>query len=402
MSEWEKVPAGTVATQRKDVVKLKPGVEYRTMGVRWYGKGAYDRGIGTTETIKAKRLFRAHAGDFVFNRIDTQNGAFDVVPEALAGALATNEFPLYSTNRDRLSERFLLLYFQQQSVLAQIDAMRAGSEGRSRWKEADFEAWRIPLPSPAEQRRIVDVMAAVDAQIDALSREAKTSSQAAIAIAEDSLAEYERVPLDPHLERIEGGRSPMTTGEQPSDGERGVLKVSAVTPFQFVAEESKALSTETVMPRAAEVLPGDVLITRANTPERVGAVCRVPGSVREGLYLSDKTLRMVPKETLDPDYLVVAMALRSSRHHLRSSATGTSASMFNVSQAKIRSTLVPLPNAEFQKAVARVTMASLESASGLQEELVHLRSFRSALLTSLLNQEIEIPESYDALLEGVT
>ncbi len=95
MSEWKIVPAGTVATQRKDIVTLEPGVEYRTMGVRWYGKGAYDRGTGSTETIKAKRLFRAHEGDFVFNRIDTQNGAFDVVPVGLHGALATNEFPLY-------------------------------------------------------------------------------------------------------------------------------------------------------------------------------------------------------------------------------------------------------------------------------------------------------------------
>lgn len=121
-------------SQRKDIVLLEPGVEYRTMGVRWYGRGAYDRGVGTTENIKAKRLFRAHAGDFVFNRIDTQNGAFDVVPETLGGALATNEFPLYFADRERLDERFLLLYFQQETVLRQIDALRAGSEGRSRWK----------------------------------------------------------------------------------------------------------------------------------------------------------------------------------------------------------------------------------------------------------------------------
>jgi type I restriction enzyme S subunit len=211
-----------------------------------------------------------------------------------------------------------------------------------------------------------------------------------------------RVPVDPQVDRFEGGGSPMTTGERPGGGERGVLKVSAVTPFQFVAEESKALSTEIVMPKAAEVLPGDVLITRANTPERVGAACRVPRSVREGLYLSDKTLRMVPKENLDPDYLVIAMTLRSSRRHLTSSATGTSASMFNVSQAKIRSTPIPLPDIDFQKAVARMTMASLENTISLQDELAHLRTFRSTLLTSLLNQRIEVPESYDALLEGVS
>jgi type I restriction enzyme S subunit len=110
---------------------------------------------------------------------------------------------------------------------------------------------------------------------------------------------------------------------------------------------------------------------------------------------------MVPKATLNPDYLVIAMALRSSRRHLTASATGTSASMFNISQAKIRSTPVPLPDVDIQKTVARVTEALLENTSGLREELAVLQVFRSTLLTLLLSQEIEIPESYDALLSEV-
>jgi hypothetical protein len=56
------------------------------MGVRWYGKGAYDRGVVTTETVKAKTLYRVREGDFTFNRIDTQKGAFDVVSPELDGA----------------------------------------------------------------------------------------------------------------------------------------------------------------------------------------------------------------------------------------------------------------------------------------------------------------------------
>ncbi|MEH0471796.1 hypothetical protein QA943_23675 [Streptomyces sp. B21-097] len=173
MSEWQRVPAGKVAYQRREIVRLVPGTEYRTMGVRWYSKGAYDRGVVTTDTVKAKSLYRVREGDFTFNRIDTQKGAFDVVSAELDGALATNEFPLYEVNEAELDARFLLLNFQRPGVLREIGAMRAGSEGRARWKEADFEAWMVPMPPLPVQRRIIEVIDAIDDQIDALDAEMK-------------------------------------------------------------------------------------------------------------------------------------------------------------------------------------------------------------------------------------
>lgn len=165
--EWRFVPAGAIAKQRRETVRLQPGIEYRAMGVRWHGKGAYNRGLITTETVKAKSLYRARAGDFVFNRIDTQKGAFDVIPHSLDGALATNEFPLYEVDQKQIDARFLLLYFQQAEVLRQIGFARAGSEGRARWKEADFEAWVVPLPPPTAQARIIELVGAIDAHIGA-------------------------------------------------------------------------------------------------------------------------------------------------------------------------------------------------------------------------------------------
>ncbi|GHG50878.1 hypothetical protein GCM10011331_13920 [Flavimobilis marinus] len=171
MTKWRVVPVASVAKQRREAVRLEPGVEYTTMGVRWHGKGAYNRGIGTTDTVKAKTLYRARSGDFVFNRIDTQKGAFDVVPDSLDGALASNEFPLYETDRDLLLPQFLLIYFKQSAVLRAIEASRGGSEGRARWKERDFESWSVPLPDLGIQRRIVDLITSVDRCVSALDKE---------------------------------------------------------------------------------------------------------------------------------------------------------------------------------------------------------------------------------------
>ncbi|MFH9611399.1 restriction endonuclease subunit S [Streptomyces sp. NPDC017448] len=398
MSEWKTVPAGTVATQRKDVVTLAPGVEYRTMGVRWYGRGAYDRGAGSTETIKAKRLFRAHEGDFVFNRIDTQNGAFDVVPAELHGALATNEFPLYVLDSDRLLPQFLLLYFQQRSVLGQIDALRVGSEGRSRWKEADFEAWRIPLPPLSEQRRIVDVMAAVDKQIQALGEEADRAWASWKAVVAD-LDDYEgQLILSDGLRAIEAGKSPKGQERIPAPDERAVLKISAVGRARFIPSEVKTIDASTVLPEATKLRSGDVLMVRCNAIlDRVGTVCRV-NEVPENLYLCDKTLRLVPdEEVLLPNYLVHAMAAPSVRDQIARLTAGSD--MRNIGQKAIRGLVIPDPGTDAQAVLASGLDELISEALAIEAELAHLRAFRAALLASLLNREIEIPESYDALLE---
>lgn len=401
MSEWEVVAAGAVATQRKDVVTLAPGVEYRTMGVRWYGKGAYDRGIGTTETIKAKRLFRAHEGDFVFNRIDTQNGAFDVVPAELDGAVATNEFPFFVTDPDRLLARFLLLYFQQPSVLAQIDAMRAGSEGRSRWKEADFEAWRIPVPSVAEQRRIVEVLSAVDAQIEALTVQAEQAERVWAA----SVASLDRIEsqslLDDVLDTIEAGRSPKGVERVPGANERAVLKISAVGRARFNPTEVKTVSSDVELRESSRVHKGDVLLVRCNAVlERVGVVCQVYEEPAN-LFLCDKTLRLVPRlSSALPEYLANAMAAPSVRRQIEERTAGSD--MRNIGQKALREIRVPLPELDEQLKQGAALTALVRNGDGLRDELTHLRAFRSALLTALLNQEIEIPESYDQLLGAVS
>ncbi|WP_166786063.1 restriction endonuclease subunit S [Cryobacterium lyxosi] len=121
-------------------------------------------------------MYRMRQGDFVFNRIDTDKGAFGVVDSKMSGAVASNEFPAYVCDQSQLLSEYLWLHFQQETVLGALRA--AGSEGRARWKEADFERHTILLPSLAEQRRIVDLIGALDETIEAASIAQEESDRA--------------------------------------------------------------------------------------------------------------------------------------------------------------------------------------------------------------------------------
>jgi len=160
--------------------------------------------------------------------------------------------------------------------------------------------------------------------------------------------------LNDVLLRIEAGKSPKASDEPACDGETGVLKVSAVSWNRFDAAENKAVFSDfdaTGVPRPTY---GDLLISRANTVELVGAVVVVEEDY-PNLILSDKILRLVPDPKIaDGRYLLYALRSREARKHMESRATGTSGSMRNISQDTIRTAPVLLPPLAEQKRIAGI------------------------------------------------
>jgi type I restriction enzyme S subunit len=202
---------------------------------------------------------------------------------------------------------------------------------------------RIPihLPDFAEQEKVADLCEVASEVVERSQEEANSLAVALKSIREELCSRLpEHVVLGDGLVRIEAGRSPAAEDRLPSDGERAVLKVSAVKPGRFDPTEVKTLAPATKMPAKSRVNDGDVLITRANTSELVGAICQVDGEFRN-LYLSDKTLRLSFNDRLEPEFAVQALSTVSARAQIRASATGTSPSMKNISQATIRELVVP-------------------------------------------------------------
>jgi type I restriction enzyme, S subunit len=101
------------------------------------------------------------------------------------------------------------------------------------------------------------------------------------------------VQLGNVIHGFESGRNLQAQGRPAVNDEYGVLKVSAVTWGTFRSEENKALLPGDA-PRPRELVrAGDVLISRANTTELVGAPVVVRGD-HPRLMLPDKILRVLP------------------------------------------------------------------------------------------------------------
>jgi type I restriction enzyme S subunit len=186
------------------------------------------------------------------------------------------------------------------------------------------------------------------------------------------------------LDDIQTGKSFQTSEILARPDELGVLKVSAISWSKFRHEEAKALMGDYTPAESHRVKQGDLLISRANTKELVGAVVLVERDFPFRL-LSDKTLRLILDEgRIHKEYLLFALRSSKARAHIEHFATGTSDSMRNISQDVIKAIPLRLPPLPEQRQIAarlKAQLAEVETArQAAQKQLADIESLPQLLL----------------------
>jgi type I restriction enzyme S subunit len=170
------------------------------------------------------------------------------------------------------------------------------------------------------------------------------------------------------IERIDAGKSFAAEPRPATEQEWGVIKVSAMSWGRFLEAENKAVLDKKRINPTYEICPGDLLISRANTADLVGATVLV-GDIRHRLLLSDKSLRLIPRTGIDKAWLNYSLRSPLVRRQFSERATGTSDSMRNLSQVKILSTTLPLPPPDEQREIGHRVDQLLCAADELQQRL---------------------------------
>jgi type I restriction enzyme S subunit len=257
-----------------------------------------------------------------------------------------------------------------------------------------LKSTRIPLAPLPEQRRIVAVIeghfARLDAGLAALGRaRARLPGYQQAVLEATCEGGWARTSLGQVIHRIEAGRSPQAQNRPARRGEYGVLKVSSVGWGRFMAHENKALLPGHEPGDTPTARAGDLLISRANARQRVGAVALVEQDYPH-LMLSDKTLRLVSDlEKVLPRYLFYALKTRAARDFFASHASGTNAGMCNISQKKLRAAPIALPPLDEQaRIVARVRRA-FRAVTALEEALDVNLARAGQLRRAILKQAFE-------------
>ena len=167
--------------------------------------------------------------------------------------------------------------------------------------------------------------------------------------------EWQALPLSKLINRLETGVSVVGENRSARIGEKGVLKVSSVSYGVFNPEEIKIVSDENIERLKTAPKKGSILISRANTPDLVGATAFVYETY-DNVYLPDKIWQTVFKKEIEVDPLYVFFSLKGDRNKYKISnlATGSSGSMKNISKPSFLSLYIPLPPLPEQQKIATI------------------------------------------------
>lgn len=243
---------------------------------------------------------------------------------------------------DSLDVRFLSYLFQHHAHNGELASLATGST-IAHLPQQQLRRVPVPLPPLDEQRHIVNLLEDHLSRLDAATAGLTSARKRLVALGRSALEAHfghgPAVPLGDLVEEISAGKSFGASSAPARDDEWGIIKVSAMTWGEFKPEENKAVPADQVDPRF-EIREGDLLASRANTTEYVGASVLV-GPVRPKLLLSDKSLRIRPIGEVHAEWLWRALQAPSARRQISALATGTKDSMRNISQAGLRRIRLP-------------------------------------------------------------
>lgn len=254
----------------------------------------------------------------------------------------------------------------------------------------------IPLPPLPEQRRIAAILDQADVlrtqRRAALAQLDRLTQSIFLGMFGDPVTNspgWPSVRIDSFVAGFESGKSLVADDEDDSTSPFRVLKVSAVTSLEYKPDQSKALPSDYVPPNAHVVRAGDLLFSRANTADLIGAtafVDQTPGN----LLLPDKLWRFVwhnpPRTT--PLYVRHLFRQPKFRQEIGQRASGTSGSMKNISQDKVLSIEVGHPPLSLQQTFAARAQAIEALKAKHRAALTELDALFASLQHRAFNGEL--------------
>ncbi len=185
------------------------------------------------------------------------------------------------------------------------------------------------------------------------------------------------------LDGLESGVS--VNGEDRNFGtnEKAVLKVSAVTYGSFNPAAAKVIDGEELERAKTNPKRGQVIISRSNTEELVGASAYVEQDY-PNLFLPDKLWQTIPKAHSDMKWLSYVLASNHARYTLSNLATGTSGSMKNITKGELLSLKILIPPTSEQNKIAQILSTWDKAIITAEQLLANSQQQKKSLMQLLL------------------
>ncbi len=408
-SGWSLVPALTVARLESGHTPSRHHPEYWNGGIPWVSLHDSKRLdvpeiVETSQTVSELGLANSSArllprGTVVFSRTATVGKA-----TVLGREMSTSQDFANFVCGPRLHNHYLMQLFR--ALQPEWKRLMAGSTHNTIYMPV-FRDLQLLLPPLPEQRKIAAILSSVDETIEKTEAVIEQLQVVKKAMMEELLTrgmpgrhtrfkqtEIGEVPEG--WEVVELGacvREPIRNGYSPNCPSeptgKWTLGLGAVGFDGFNAAARKPAPLDDPRVDSAKLMPGDLLLSRSNTRERVGLVGIYRGDPSPCSY-PDLLMRIRPHDGINVEFLENTLLSARGRGYFEDRARGTSGSMVKVDRLIVESFPVVVPPIAEQLEIAGCLRGVDRRRSVELAAVARLRVVKDALAAALLSGDLRV------------
>jgi type I restriction enzyme S subunit len=393
-STWRMVRLAEVARPLQRAVIVESGVSYRTIGVKWWGEGAYERQTIDGSRTAAKTLSIVREGDLIINKIWVRHGSTAIATKAVDGCAASGEFPTFELDRSRVLPRWIHWLSKTKDFWVECERLSQGTSGKNRIKPEKFLTIEIPLPPLAEQWRVVarvDELASKIEEARGLRKDSAQKVTTLMKLAVSEMLNEEKWEIY-RLEKILAEPPRNGLAPQPEAASEGLpmLRINAVSsaPTRFVDLTAyKMVDVDENIAEPFILKHEDVFIVRYNGDiNRVAKAAIFKANGDCNVIYPDKLMRLRPdRSKMLPDFLVYALGCESVRAQIEELGK-TTAGQIGVSGKDAKSFQIPVPPLSEQERIVTHLDNMQARADMLKRLQAETAEELDALLPSILDK----------------
>jgi type I restriction enzyme, S subunit len=393
---WEIVPLSRIASQSKERVRLESGRTYRTVGVLRDGRGLFDREPFVGGRTTYRELTPIREGQLVLRSITAWEAPVGMATEAHNGSHVSGVFPVFDLDHSRVLPDYMALVCQHQAFWEEMRVRTTGTVLRRKTLSASgLLSIPMSLPPLAEQRRIADLIGALDHAGSAYGRLRSASARARVSVMADFFASNagpER-RLGDVATVAQGSSLPVALqGSQTGSVPWYKVKDMASLGNDWGYRRAETMiDTSTIERHGGRIWPVGTVVF-----PRVGAAVATEKKRRIEVAgaCDENHLVVVPGPDLDSGYLLAAL------ENLRLASLVRSEAYPSLNQRIVGDIPLILPDLKTQSALAHTLQAlrSVERASAVA--VATAAAVRGAFLEALLSGASTLPRTYDRFLDG--
>lgn len=291
--------------------------------------------------------------------------------------------------KENLNLRYLNYYLNYTDLNNKITGTTRGKLTKSALNSIE-----VLLPKLEIQEKIVEVLDKAQelidkrkAQIEALDELVKSVFYDMFGNPVINSKKWKIKKLNEVVDNIQSGWSPKCDDCSVDKDEWGVLKLSSVTTGKYIETENKRLPIVLEAKEEYLVKNEDLLFTRKNTRELVGACCYV-FKTNYNLMIPDIVFRLHTSNLVNKLFIWGLFNCKLFRPNIVALANGSSGSMPNISKSNLFKLNIIVPPIDLQNKFAGIVKNVEKQKELLQKSLTELENNFNSLMQRAFSGEL--------------